>query len=131
MRSLVFALTAVLSFSSVALADDAPAETKDMQVLFHGKDLTGWDGNPDLWTVKDGVIHGETTEEKEQAYHSALMAALIVGETILKDGGTAIDAVLQTIVSLEDCPLFNAGKGSVFTADGLHEMNASVMRGED
>jgi hypothetical protein len=65
MRSLVFILTAVLSFSSVAFADDAPAETKDMRVLFNGKDLTGWDGNPDLWTVKEGVIHGETTEEKK------------------------------------------------------------------
>ncbi|MBK7963916.1 MAG: isoaspartyl peptidase/L-asparaginase [Bacteroidetes bacterium] len=77
------------------------------------------------------ILRSSVTEEKEKAYHSALMAALTVGETILKDGGTAIDAVLQTIVSLEDCPLFNAGKGSVFTADGLHEMDASVMRGED
>ena len=65
MRSLVFALTAVLSCSSMLLADDAPPETKDMQVLFNGKDLTGWDGNPELWTVKEGVIHGETTEEKK------------------------------------------------------------------
>ena len=65
MRSFVFVLTAVLSCSSFTLADDAPGETKDMQVLFNGKDLTGWDGNPDLWTVKDGVIHGETTDEKK------------------------------------------------------------------
>jgi L-asparaginase / beta-aspartyl-peptidase len=77
------------------------------------------------------ILRSSLTEEKEKAYTSALMAALTVGENILKDGGTAIEAVLQTIVSLEDCPLFNAGKGSVFTADGLHEMDASVMRGED
>lgn len=77
------------------------------------------------------ILRSSLTEEKEKAYNAALLAALTIGETILKEGGTATDAVLQTIVSLEDCPLFNAGKGSVFTADGLHEMDASVMRGED
>lgn len=41
----------------------APSETEGMQQLFNGKDLTGWDGDPRLWSVKDGVIHGETTEE--------------------------------------------------------------------
>jgi len=40
----------------------APAEPSSMKVLFNGKDLTGWDGDPRLWSVKDGVIHGETTE---------------------------------------------------------------------
>jgi hypothetical protein len=41
----------------------APAEPADMKVLFNGKDLTGWDGDPRLWSVKDGVIHGQTTKE--------------------------------------------------------------------
>ena len=41
----------------------APAESSDMRVIFNGKDLTGWDGDPRLWSVKDGVIHGETTAE--------------------------------------------------------------------
>lgn len=41
----------------------APEETKDMTVIFNGKDLTGWDGDPRLWSVKEGVIHGETTAE--------------------------------------------------------------------
>jgi len=41
----------------------APAEPADMKSLFNGKDLSGWDGDPRLWTVKDGVIHGETTKE--------------------------------------------------------------------
>jgi L-asparaginase / beta-aspartyl-peptidase len=77
------------------------------------------------------ILRSSLTVEKEKAYHDALMEALTAGEKILKDGGTAMDAVIQTIVSLEDCPLFNAGKGSVFTADGHHEMDASVMRGED
>jgi Domain of Unknown Function (DUF1080) len=42
----------------------APAESADMKQLFNGKDLTGWDGDPKLWSVKEGVIHGETTAEK-------------------------------------------------------------------
>lgn len=77
------------------------------------------------------ITRASLTEEKEKAYTSALLTALTLGETVLKKGGTAMDAVIQTIISLEDCPLFNAGKGSVFTADGLHEMDASVMRGEN
>ena len=77
------------------------------------------------------ITRASLTEEKEKAYTSALLAALTIGETVLKKGGAAMDAVIQTIVSLEDCPLFNAGKGSVFTAEGLHEMDASIMKGEN
>ncbi|MBK9636692.1 MAG: isoaspartyl peptidase/L-asparaginase [Bacteroidetes bacterium] len=77
------------------------------------------------------ITRASLTEEKEKAYTAALLAALTIGETVLKKGGTAMDAVIQTIISLEDCPLFNAGKGSVFTADGLHEMDASIMKGEN
>ena len=77
------------------------------------------------------ITRASLTEEKEKAYTAALLAALTLGETVLKKGGTAMDAVTQTIISLEDCPLFNAGKGAVFTADGLHEMDAAIMRGEN
>jgi len=62
-----FALLCALSFAATVFAEDSnapPAEHADMQVLFNGKDLTGWDGDPRLWSVKDGVIHGETTAEK-------------------------------------------------------------------
>ncbi|MFN0189618.1 MAG: isoaspartyl peptidase/L-asparaginase family protein [Bacteroidia bacterium] len=77
------------------------------------------------------ITRASLTEEKEKAYTNALLIALTLGEAVLKKGGSAMDAVIQTIVALEDCPLFNAGKGSVFTADGLHEMDASIMRGEN
>ena len=57
----------VTLFSVSAIASEAPssapAEAPEMRVLFNGKDLMGWDGDPRLWSVKDGVIHGETTEE--------------------------------------------------------------------
>lgn len=70
------------------------------------------------------------TPEKEARYKGALKAALDAGYSILSQGGTALDAVAATVVVLEDEPLFNAGKGSVFTHDGTHEMDASIMRGD-
>lgn len=63
LRSLT--LLTCLCTAALCIAQDAPSEAADMKVLFNGKDLTGWDGNPDLWSVRDGVIHGETTEEKK------------------------------------------------------------------
>lgn len=65
MSRLIVALTLLVANVSFISADDAPAELSDMKILFNGKDLSGWDGNPELWSVKDGVIHGETTEEKK------------------------------------------------------------------
>lgn len=60
-------LVAVASFALVSAAADAvqtaPAETPDMKRIFNGKDLSGWDGDPRLWSVKDGAIRGETTPE--------------------------------------------------------------------
>lgn len=52
-----------LAASTSVFAVDAPPEPEGMKVLFNGKDLTGWDGDPRLWSVRDGVIHGETTPE--------------------------------------------------------------------
>jgi len=60
-------LVALVLCARAAVAADvqsAPAESADMKCIFNGKDLTGWDGDPNLWSVKDGVIHGETTPDK-------------------------------------------------------------------
>jgi len=65
----------------------------------------------------------------EVIYHEALQQALAAGEAILAKGGSAVDAVLASVMELEDCPLFNAGRGSVYTAEGKHEMDASIMDG--
>jgi L-asparaginase / beta-aspartyl-peptidase len=75
------------------------------------------------------LIKGQMTEEKEALYKHALQSALDVGYAVLDTNGRAMDAVAAAVVSLEDCPLFNAGKGSVFTALGKHEMDASIMDG--
>lgn len=76
------------------------------------------------------LVKGQMSPEKERDYKSALQAAIDIGYLILKNGGTALDSVEAAVKSLEDCPLFNAGKGAVFTAEGTHEMDASIMEGK-
>jgi beta-aspartyl-peptidase (threonine type) len=66
-----------------------------------------------------------------EAYHRELNAALAIGEKILQDGGASLDAVEKTVRYLEDCPLFNAGKGAVFTHDGKNELDAAIMDGSN
>lgn len=77
------------------------------------------------------ISRANLTPEQEAHYRAALDSALTVGEIILNNGGTALDAVTQTIKSLEDCPLFNAGRGAVFNHEGKNEMDASIMNGID
>lgn len=84
------------------------------------------------------VIHGgagtilkkNMSTEKEQQYLQALEKALATGEAILKNGGTALEAVEATIKTMEDNPLFNAGKGAVFTNAGKNELDAAIMDGK-
>ncbi|MFP4024384.1 MAG: isoaspartyl peptidase/L-asparaginase family protein [Thiohalospira sp.] len=85
------------------------------------------------------VIHGgagnasnrDINKEKQQLYKEKLAEALDIGEKILAEGGTSIEAIEKTINYLEDCPLFNAGKGAVFTHEGTNEMDASIMDGSN
>lgn len=67
---------------------------------------------------------------KREAYIQALKRAYSIGYLILEKGGTAIQAVSEAIIILEDCPLFNAGKGSVYTNHGDIEMDAAIMEGK-
>lgn len=76
------------------------------------------------------LIKGLMTPDLEAHYKAALQNALTQGYSILESGGSSIDAVEKAVKLLEDSPLFNAGKGSVFTAQGTHEMDASIMDGE-
>ena len=76
------------------------------------------------------ILKESMTEEMEVRYKAALQAALDAGTAVLEQGGSAMDAVEQSVRSLEDSPLFNAGRGSVFTAKGGHEMDAAVMDGK-
>ncbi len=69
------------------------------------------------------------TPAREEACHAALDRVLAAGETVLSQDGTALDAVTAAVCALEDEPLFNAGRGAVFTHDGRQEMDASLMEG--
>jgi beta-aspartyl-peptidase (threonine type) len=78
-----------------------------------------------------GVIRrGDLSPEKEKAYRAKLGEAVLVGYKALQDGKTGLDAVQIAINLLEDSPLFNAGKGAVFTADGKNELDAAIMDGK-
>ncbi len=77
------------------------------------------------------ILPEDMTPELEAAYQAALKDAVIAGYQLLEKGGSAGDAVIAATVSLEDNPLFNAGRGSVFTHSGAHEMDASIMLGHN
>jgi len=86
------------------------------------------------WSI---VVHGgagvieraNLTPELETEYRAAMRQALSIGGDILDGGGSSLDAVEATILYLEDNPLFNAGRGAVFTAEGRNELDASIMDG--
>lgn len=76
------------------------------------------------------ILKQNMTDSLEVAYKATLEEAIKVGHAILKNGGTSLDAVTKTINVLEDSPLFNAGKGAVFTHDETNELDASIMDGQ-
>ena len=76
------------------------------------------------------IVKSQMSPERENAYKEALEKALQTGNDILKSGGTALDAVEAAVRSMEDDPLFNAGKGAVFTNDGKNELDAAIMNGK-
>jgi beta-aspartyl-peptidase (threonine type) len=86
------------------------------------------------WAI---VVHGgagvierkDLSAEQEAAYRAAMARATETGAAVLKSGGSAVDAVEAVIVLMEDDPLFNAGRGAVFTAAGRNELDASIMDG--
>ncbi|MBZ9613750.1 isoaspartyl peptidase/L-asparaginase family protein [Rheinheimera maricola] len=78
-----------------------------------------------------GTISRDTmTAAQEQAYHAMLTHAVSQGYSVLERGGSSVDAVTAAVTILEDSPLFNAGKGAVYTFDERHELDASIMDGE-
>lgn len=91
--------------------------------------------NKEKWAI---VLHGgagtapsSMTAERIALYEKHLQEALNIGTTILKNGGKSLDAVQKVVNYLEDCPLFNAGKGAVMNIDGIHELDAAIMDGSN
>ncbi len=75
------------------------------------------------------IARASMSAGKEQRYIQALSEIVASGQAILASGGSALEAVTEAVRLLEECPLFNAGKGAVFTHQGSHELDASVMDG--
>lgn len=92
-------------------------KTNDFAIVIHGGAGT--------------ILKKNMTTEDEAAYKAKLEEAIRVGHDILKNGGSSLDAVQHTINVLEDSPLFNAGKGAVFTHEETNELDASIMDGSN
>ncbi len=76
------------------------------------------------------ITRANLSAQQEAAYKNAIGQALDLGYAELKDGKDGVDAIIAAISYLEDSPLFNAGIGAVYTYDGQHELDASIMRGD-
>jgi beta-aspartyl-peptidase (threonine type) len=117
MRTLIYILITVCS-SSIFAQQTAPNKTNT------GKYVLAIHGGA-------GTLNkSQFTPALEAKYKSGLDSALIVGNAILEKGGTALDAVEATVKVLENNPLFNAGKGAVFTNEGVNELDAAIMDGK-
>jgi beta-aspartyl-peptidase (threonine type) len=111
----VFALVACGGAAPAPAPAPAPAVAPQWGLVIHGG---------------AGAIPAELAGAEVQAqYRAALADALVAGHAVLAAGGTSTDAVVAVVTRLEDSPLFNAGKGAVFTHDGAHELDAAIMNG--
>jgi len=121
-RSLLSAALLSLTLCNATLAASAANPPEAKPAPAHG------------WAI---AIHGGAGESEwehmdaatETAYHESLAKALAAGSAVLKQHGSALDAVEAVVKVLEDDPLFNAGRGSAFAADGKNEMDAAIMNG--
>ncbi len=114
----VFMLSVVLSvsFSCFGWAETAGDKDKPFGIVIHGG--------------AGSVSKKNMTPEREKKCEEKLRQALAAGYKILENNGTSLDAVEAAIRIMEDSPLFNAGKGAVFTAHGTNELDASIMDGK-
>ncbi|HEY4586082.1 MAG TPA: isoaspartyl peptidase/L-asparaginase, partial [Brevundimonas sp.] len=114
MKSIAFAAAAA---AAVLAAPALAQETPTWSLAIHGG---------------AGVIErAQLSPERDAAYRAGLQAALDAGSAVLARGGSSLDAVQAAVEVMEDNPLFNAGRGAVFTSAGKNELDAAVMDGTD
>ena len=121
MKSFFITLLLLISFGckkEITSPEEKTATTKkhEFAIIIHGGAGT--------------ILKKNLSDEKEAAYKAKLEEAIKVGHTILKNGGTSQEAVIKTIQVMEESPLFNAGKGAVFTHEETNELDASFMDGK-
>ena len=117
-RKFLGSVGAAALFASVSAKGQAPRKSGPLQpfgIVIHGGAGT--------------IERARMTPERERAYREKLTEALLAGLEVLKKGGGCLDAVVAAITPLEDSPLFNAGKGAVFTSAGTNELDTSIMDG--
>ena len=116
------ALLLLVLFSCKAPSDQTAGNSPDPEPYEYALVLHGGAGNMNFENVPEAY---------QERFKHALDSALQLGLDVLKDDGKSIDAVEVVIRCLEDNPLFNAGKGAVFTNEGINELDASIMTGKD
>jgi len=114
MKKLLLAFAALFAASAPGFAQDEDAGAP-ITIVIHGG--------------AGALAPGRYSQEEEAAYTAKLTEALNAGYAVLEDGGAAMDAIEAAIIVMEDSPLFNAGKGAVFTREGKNELDASIMDG--
>lgn len=117
-----FAIFSLILFACKAPADQSAVTAPEPEPYEYALVLHGGAGNMNFQSVPEAY---------QEIFKHALDSALQLGLDVLKDGGASIDAVEVVIRCMEDNPLFNAGKGSVFTSEGKNELDASIMMGQD
>lgn len=110
-------IAAIISLCVATIAPGQDAKVPRTMLVIHGGAGT--------------ITRASMTPETEKAYRQAMEEALRAGNAVLARGGTSLDAVEATIHVMEDWPLFNAGKGAVFTHEGRNELDASIMDGKN
>jgi len=113
-RCIVLGLAALLCAG--VRGQSFPAETERVVLVIHGGAGT--------------ILKSQMSPAREKAYQDALTEALRRGYAVLQKGGSALDATEASVRFLEDNPLFNAGKGAVFTNEGKNELDAAIMDGQ-
>ena len=124
-------VTTLLAFLFLIFSCNTNSETEDEATKNSSEEVTE---KADFAIIIHGgagtILKKNMTPEKEAAFKATLEEAIRVGYEILKNGGTSLDAVTKTINVMEDSPLFNAGKGAVFTNAETNELDASIMDGK-
>lgn len=117
-----------VSMALICSCKGIPKQTNEWAIVLHG----GAGGDKvSAMTDEEKASAKAMSEERQAAYEEALLKGIEIGSGMLRNGADAIDAVQAVVMYMEDCPMFNAGKGAVLTSACTHELDAAIMDGRD